>query len=120
MTDIRIQSGLMVALGYGKYIRSDEIAALEPIGEGRGPGRRTRVWIRGQDEPLVASRSSEALFFDLTRPRDDATKTRLQRSVLERVARTLDEVPGTYRRRLRESDGIDLDDLAGEARRAIA
>ena len=110
----------MIALGYGKYVRSDEIAAIEPIAEGRGPGQRTRVWLRGREDPLIASRSSEALYLDLIRPRDDAARSRVQRSVLERLAQALDEVPGPYRRRLRESDGIDLDDLAGEARRAIA
>ena len=36
-----IKTGRMVYLGYGKYWRSDEIVGLNPIEEGRGPGRRT-------------------------------------------------------------------------------
>src|SRR5438067_91136 len=38
----------MVFLGFGKYARADRIYALEPIlGDERGGGRRTRVWIDG-------------------------------------------------------------------------
>ncbi len=54
---MRIQSGQLVPLGYGKYVRSDEVVAVEPISEGRGPGRRSLVWVRGLPEPLVASRA---------------------------------------------------------------
>ncbi len=28
---MRIQSGQLVALGYGKYVRSDDVVAVEPI-----------------------------------------------------------------------------------------
>ena len=38
----------MVFLGFGKYVRADRIYALEPIvGEDRGNGRRTLVWVEG-------------------------------------------------------------------------
>lgn len=44
---MRVEKGLMVPLGYGKYFRSDRIVGLEPIDEedGRGPGKRTRVYV---------------------------------------------------------------------------
>jgi hypothetical protein len=41
---MRIDKGLMIPLGYGKYFRSDSIVGLEPIEENRGPGKRTRVY----------------------------------------------------------------------------
>ena len=42
----------MVFLGFGKYARADKIYALEPIvGDDRGGGRRTRVWIEGVEGP---------------------------------------------------------------------
>src|SRR5205823_2711213 len=48
----------MVFLGFGKYVRADKIYALEPLGEGlRGHGARTRVWVDGIAEPIVASRT---------------------------------------------------------------
>ena len=41
----------MVFLGFGKYVRADRIYALEPIvGDERGNGRRTLVWVEGMDE----------------------------------------------------------------------
>lgn len=52
----------MVFLGFGKYVRSDKIYALEPIvGEERGSGRRTLVWVEGIPDPIVASRTQETI-----------------------------------------------------------
>lgn len=115
-----IQPNRMISLGYGKFVRSDDVVGIEPIGEGRGPGRRAYVWVRGLQSPFVASRSEDALFNDLVRPTDEVSRARFQRSVLARVARVLDQIPGDYRRRLRETGGIDLDELAEEANKAIA
>jgi hypothetical protein len=53
-------------LGYGKFVRADEIVALVPIEEGeRGDGRRTYVHTEGLAEPLVASRSGKAILADM-------------------------------------------------------
>ncbi|MEA2151029.1 MAG: hypothetical protein QOD69_2859 [Solirubrobacteraceae bacterium] len=58
----------MVPLGYGKFVRADEIVALVPIEEGdRGDGRRTYVHTEGLLEPLVASRSEKAILSDMER-----------------------------------------------------
>ena len=115
-----IKSGQMISLGYGRFVRSDEVAAIEPIDEGRGPRRRALVWLRGMASPIVASRSEDAIVRDLTDLEETAPKVRQQRQTLERVAKTLDGVPGSSRRRLRDRDGIDLDELVQEAQRAIA
>jgi len=117
---MRIQPGQIISLGYGRYVRSDEVVAVEPITEARGPGRRAVVWVRGLETPLIASRSEGAIVDDLTTPAEEASRTRQQRAVLQRVVKTLDDIPGTFRRRLRESDGIDLDELAQEANRILA
>jgi hypothetical protein len=56
----------MVPLGYGKFVRADEIVALVPIEEGeRGDGRRTYVHTEGMLDPLVASRSERAILADM-------------------------------------------------------
>jgi hypothetical protein len=117
---MRIQPGQIVSLGYGRFVRSDEVVAVEPITESRGPGRRALVWVRGVEAPLVASRSESAIVADLTAPSEEAFRTKQQRQVLQRVVKTLDEIPGSARRRLRESSGIDLDGLAEEAGRLLA
>ena len=56
----------MVFLGYGKYVRADRIYALEPIGsDDRGDGHRTRVWVEGMAEPLIASRTERTILADM-------------------------------------------------------
>jgi hypothetical protein len=56
----------MVFLGFGKYVRADRIYALEPIvGEERGNGRRTLVWVEGMDSAMVASRTQETILEEM-------------------------------------------------------
>ena len=56
----------MVFLGFGKYVRADRIYALEPIvGEERGNGRRTLVWVEGMDAAMVASRTQETILEEM-------------------------------------------------------
>jgi len=67
---VRIQTGQLVSLGYGRFVRSDEVVAVEPVTEGRGPGRRCLVWVRGVPDPIIASRSEAAIIMDLSTPAD--------------------------------------------------
>ena len=56
----------MVFLGFGKYARADRIYALEPIvGEERGNGRRTLVWVDGMPNAMVASRTQETILEEM-------------------------------------------------------
>lgn len=56
----------MVFLGFGKYVRSDRIYALEPIvGDERGNGRRTLVWVEGMAAAMVASRTQETILEEM-------------------------------------------------------
>jgi hypothetical protein len=75
-TAMRIAKGHMVALGYGKYFRSDSIVGMEPIEEGRGPGKRTTVYVEHLPMPLIASRSEGAILRDLVEMPKEVTKTR--------------------------------------------
>ena len=64
----------MVFLGFGKWARADRIYALEPItGDERGGGRRTRVWIDGIAEPILAGRTERTILHDMGQ--DAATAT---------------------------------------------
>jgi hypothetical protein len=55
----------MIPLGFGKYVRADRIYAIEPIRDERGSGARTRVWVDGIADPIVASRSERAILADM-------------------------------------------------------
>lgn len=117
---MRIQTGQLLALGYGTYVRSDEVVAVEPITEGRGPGRRSLVWVRGIPDPLVASRSEGAIVDDLVTPVDEATRMRAQRSALSRLVSVLDAISPGVRRILSEETDTDIDELLAEANRVLA
>jgi len=73
---MRIAKGHIVALGYGKYVRSDSIVGIEPIEEGCGPGKRTTVYIEHLPMPMLASRSEGAILRDLVAMPKEVTKTR--------------------------------------------
>lgn len=99
----------MVFLGFGKYARSDRIYALEPItGDARGGGRRTRVWVEGVTQPIVASRTERTILHDMGQ--DAASDTRL-----------VDEAIGLAERIVEDADKgrIDLGDLSRRARRLL-
>ncbi|MPZ74305.1 MAG: hypothetical protein GEU74_13940 [Nitriliruptorales bacterium] len=117
---MRIQTGQLVALGYGRFVRSDEVVAVEPIVEERGPGRRSLVWVRGLTEPLVGSRSEGAVVDDLVTPAEEAARMRDLRSALERTAAALESVPLVLRRVIEQETGVNLNSVVDDARRALA
>ena len=56
----------MIFLGFGKYARADKIYAVEPIvGKDRGGGNRTRVWIEGVPDPIIAGRTERTILHDM-------------------------------------------------------
>jgi hypothetical protein len=99
----------MVFLGFGKYVRTDRIYALEPIRGGeRGGGKRTLVWVEGIAEPIVASRTERTILHEMGQ--DAATGPRLLDEALalaERVAEDADK------------GRVDLGDLGRRARKLL-
>ena len=99
----------MVFLGFGKWARADKIYALEPLlGEERGDGRRTRVWIEGVADPIVASRTERTILHYMG---EDASAG----------APILDEALGLAERLAEQVDTgkVDLTDLGRRARRLL-
>ena len=100
----------MVALGFGKFARADRIFALERItGEERGDGRRTRVWIDGVADPLIASRTEVTILRDMG-----------QEAAI--AGPELDEALDLAARLAAAADAgrVDLNDLGRRARRLLA
>ena len=116
---MRIEKGIMVALGYGKYFRSDSVVGLEPIEEGRGPGKRTRVYIEDLDEPIVASRSEGAILRDLIEMPKEITKAREQYQLLNDILDTIAEVTPMLRSIIRDQGNWDLDRLEERIREIL-
>jgi hypothetical protein len=99
----------MVFLGFGKYARADRIYALEPItGDERGGGRRTRVWVEGVPDPLVASRTERTILHDMGHDAGDSALLDGALDLAERLASAAEE------------GRVDLADLGRRARKLLA
>src|SRR5512132_2086312 len=99
----------MVFLGFGKYARADKIYALEPItGDDRGGGRRTRVWVEGVAEPLIASRTERTILHDMGHEAGDSLVLDSALDLAERLASAAEE------------GRVDLGDLGRRARKVLA
>jgi hypothetical protein len=110
-TAMRIAKGHMVALGYGKYFRSDSIVGLGPIEEGRGPGKRTTVYIEHLPMPMLASRSEGAMLRDLVEMPKEVTKTREISDMLRDILETIHDINPLLRSIIRDQGHWDLDRL---------
>jgi hypothetical protein len=100
----------MVFLGFGKFARADRIYALEPLrGDERGGGRRTRVWVEGIPDPIVASRTERTILHDMGQ--DAATQAPIVDDALDLAERLVAAV---------DAGRVDLGDLGRRARALLA
>jgi hypothetical protein len=100
----------MVSLGFGKFARADRIYALEPLlGDERGDGRRTKVWVEGIPDPIVASRTEATILRDMGQ--NAAADAPLMDEALDLASRLATAA---------EAGRVDLGDLGRRARRLLA
>lgn len=98
----------MIFLGFGKFARSDKIYALEPIESGeRGSGRRTRVWVEGVPDPIVASRTERTILHEMGQDIAGSAIIDEALGLAERLAEAADQ------------GKVDLNDLGKRARRLL-
>src|SRR3954452_23191902 len=99
----------MVFLGFGKWARADRIYALEPLtGSERGDGRRTRVWVEGVEDPIVARQAERPILHDMGQAADATTRILDEAlDLAERLAAAAEE------------GRVDLADLGRRARRVL-
>jgi len=102
----------MIYLGYGRYWRSDEIVGLLPIEEGRGPGRRTEVYVATREEPVVASRSEQTILNSMAGV-DEMSRSAEAVTALAALAEELAGLPAVLRRMLKREGGFDVDAWVG-------
>lgn len=106
----RMASDRMISLGFGKYARADRIFALEPlVGDQRGGGRRTKVWVEGIGEAIIASRTEGTILRDMGQ--EAAIDASLVDEAIDLAARLAAAA---------EAGRVDLSDLGRRARRILA
>lgn len=115
---MKIEYGNMIALGYGKYFKSDNIVGLTPIEE-RGPGRRTNVYIAAMAEPVVASRSEGAILRDLIASPEEVTRGREQRQLLADILDRVSAINPMLRTIISEQGKWNLDRLEERIRELL-
>lgn len=116
---MKIQSSVLVHLGFGKYVRSDQVTAVVPIEEERGPGRRTFIHLQGQTDPLVASRAEDTIVRDLVQEPREVTQARQQQEILQDLLLDLGNVNATVRRIARDEGSLDLEQLERRIRQVL-
>ena len=108
---MRIEKGIMVALGYGKYFRSDNIVGIEPIEEGRGPGNRTNVYVEDLSEPIIASRSEGTILRDLIEQPREITRANEQHQLLNDILDSISSINSVMRSIINDQANWDVDRL---------
>jgi hypothetical protein len=108
---MKVEPGIMVPLGYGKYFRSERIVGLEPIEDGRGPGKRTKVFIENLPAPIIASRSEGAILRDIVELPAEVTKAREQYDLLRDILETISDINPLLRSIIRDQGQWNLDRL---------
>jgi hypothetical protein len=116
---VKIQPSVLVHLGFGKYVRSDYVAALVPVEQERGPGCRTFVYLQGHNDPLIASRAEDTIVRDLVQEPREVTQARQQQEILRDILQRLNGVNSTVRRISRDEGGLDLDQLEGRINKVL-
>lgn len=96
----------IVALGFGKYVRADNIVALVPIEEDRGSGRRTLVYVAGLPEPLVAGRTEGTILRDMVGAESGTAE------LLRELQLQIGQVRPLLKASIRSEAGLDLDELS--------
>ena len=104
-----VDGGRMIFLGFGKWARSDRIYALEPLeGDERGHGRRTRVWVEGVPDPIIASRTERTILSEIGQ--EAAANVEIVDDAVALARRLLEGA---------EQGRLDLGDLQRRARRLL-
>lgn len=98
----------MISLGYGKFWRSDEIVGLVPIMEGRGPGRRTEVYVATLEDPIVASRSEQTILAAMA-GMDEMSRSAAAAVALSSLEEELADLPPVLRRMLKREGSFDVE-----------
>ena len=112
---MKIQNGYMVPFGYGKYFRSDAIVGIEPIEQDRGIGRRTKVYVEGLMQPIVASRTGGIILRDILETDENTTSDFIasvqQTEMLRDIMESIVDIPPMLRSIINDQGGWDLNRL---------
>jgi len=108
---MEVKQNVIVPLGYGKFVRSDKIVALDPIEDERGPGRRTRVYIEDLDNPMIASRTETAILSNMVENSRQELEINTSLEILKDILDDLHHIGPMLRKSIKKEAQLDLDKL---------
>ncbi|MBZ2174410.1 hypothetical protein K8M07_04030 [Schnuerera sp. xch1] len=105
---MEIRENTLIPLGYGKFIRSDKIVALDPIEDNRGPGRRTLVYVENLNNPMVVSRTETSILANMSKTPEDILEATAALELLQDILDDIEQVGHMLRRSILDEAGLDL------------
>jgi hypothetical protein len=106
---MEIKEGVMVPLGYGKFVRSDKIISMEPIEDERGPGRRTIVHVEEVRSPIIASKTENSILASMVEiPRGELEATAAL-ELLYDIRDEFQQIGPMLRKSIKKEAALDID-----------
>ncbi|MBE6066577.1 MAG: hypothetical protein E7211_02595 [Clostridium lundense] len=108
---MEIKEGIMVALGYGKFARSDKIISLERIEDERGPGRRTVVHVEEVRSPIIASRTENSILASMVEVPRSELEASAALELLYDIRDDVQQIGPMLRKSIKKEADFDLDKI---------
>lgn len=106
---MEIRENAIIPLGYGKFVRSDKIIALDPIEDNRGPGRRTLVYIENLKNPIIASRTETTILANMSKTPKEVLEVTSAIELLQDILDDIEQIGPMLRKSILDEAGLDLD-----------
>ncbi|RJX23420.1 MAG: hypothetical protein C4554_10975 [Dethiobacter sp.] len=116
---MEIREHVIVPLGYGKFVRSDKIIALEPIEDNRGPGRRTKVYVDQMPYPVIASRTEHAIIANVVETPKEILEATAALELLQDFLDDISQVGPMLRKSIKKEAALDLEKFERKIRELL-
>ncbi len=108
---MEVKESVIIPLGYGKFVRSDRIIALERIEDDRGPGRRTRVFVEQMNSPLIAARTETSVLTDMVETPQEILEVTASFELLHDIYDDISQIGPMLRKSIKKEAQLDLDKI---------
>ncbi|KNF09400.1 hypothetical protein CLPU_3c01780 [Gottschalkia purinilytica] len=105
---MEIRENVIVPLGYGKFVRSDKIVALEPIEDDRGPGRRTKVYVEEMINPIIASRTETSIIGNIVEIPQEVLEATAALELLQDILDDVEQIGPMLRKSIKKEANLDI------------
>lgn len=108
---MNIREKVIIPLGYGKFVRSDKIIAMEPIEDDRGPRRRTRVYVEQMGDPLIASRTETSVLANMVETPKEILEAIASLELLRDIYNDIHNIGPMLRKSIKKEANLDLNKI---------